>query len=325
MKNIKIIEVPSEIGAGTRGSSLGIGALKTAAFNLGIEFFKNYPKKEVEVYNEVLQERIKDENQPHPHAKNFDMIYKTLSNVSNTVKNTLEEDSFPVVLAGDHSSAAGTIAGIKAKYPKSRLGVIWIDAHYDLHLPTTTPSGNVHGMPLGLSLNEKNTDSIINTLDSTTADLWKKAENLSVEGPKLKAEDLVFIAVRDYEKPEENLVKKHNIKNFTVEEVREKGANQVANETLEILNNCDIIYVSFDVDSLDTSYSIGTGTPVENGLTVEEAEILNTTFANHEKCCCWEMVEVNPTLDSKNKMAETALGILKSTTESIKKKYIINA
>jgi arginase len=230
--------------------------------------------------------------------------------VASTVEKNLKSGLFPLVLAGDHSSAGGTIAGIKMAKPKSRLGVIWIDAHADLHTPYTTPSGNMHGMPLAISIGEDNMDCQVHHPDATTAKLWDDLKNLGKICPKVKPEDIVFIALRDTEKEEDYLLKKHGIKVIPVSEVRKKGVEHVVRQTLLSLKECDDIYVSFDVDSLDSSISRGTGTPVANGLKEREAEDILASLMQNHKICCFEITEVNPTLDKENLMAEIAFNIL---------------
>ena len=134
MKNLKIIEVKSELGAGTRGASLGVDAIKIAALDFGSRYFKKYTSVEVPHENHLLLEAVGS-----PHARRISGALTMLERVSEEVCKTLESKTFPIVLAGDHSTAAGTIAGIKMTFPKSRLGVIWIDAHADIHSPYTTP------------------------------------------------------------------------------------------------------------------------------------------------------------------------------------------
>ena len=305
MRNIKIIEVRSEIGAGTRGASLGIDAIKIAALDFMSSFFVNFPSEAVPDENRLLYEPVIS-----PYAKRIHGVYNMYERVSKSIYETIRSGLFPMVLAGDHSTAGGTIAGIKMAKPKNRLGVVWIDAHADLHTPYTTPSGNMHGMPLAAALDEDNLDSQVHNLDAQTVEYWNKLKNLGKIHPKIHPEDIVFIALRDYEKEEEYLIKKYNIKVIPVQEVRKKGVENVVRQTLMHLSNCDDIYVSFDVDSLDSSISRGTGTPVSNGLREREAEDLIASLMQNHKICCLEVAEVNPTLDKENLMAEIAFNIL---------------
>jgi arginase len=297
VKELKIIEVKSEIGAGTRGASLGVEAIKIASLDLNSDFFKQFDSVEVENVNELLFDGAK-----HSYAKFIDGVMIMEERVCLEVYETIWEEYFPLIIAGDHSTAYGTIAGIKKADPKIRLGVIWIDAHADIHTPFTTPSGNMHGMALAMACGIDNLECKVNDPRGETLEYWEQIKNVGLPGPKLYPEDIVYIAVRDLEKPENYLVNKYNV-NFI--------------EALQMLDHCDLIYVSFDVDSLDSRISTGTGTPVPNGLTVEEAKVLNAELAKNPKVCAWEIVEVNPTLDTENRMAESAFEILEATAKSI--------
>ena len=314
---IVLIENMSEIAAGTRGASLGMGALKVAARNANNEYFGNYATVVIQNENQLLDRDVR-----YSYAKRIDGLEKVYNRMADTVCDILNNDKFPVCISGDHASAGGTIAGIKKKFPNKRLGVIWIDAHADLHTPYTTPSGNIHGMPLSTALNEDNLESKINDPKEDTKKLWESLKNTAGLAPKINPEDLVFIAVRDTETPENELMARKNIKNFSVEEVRNEGVETIANKTIEILSECDIIYVSFDVDSMDCDLvSYGTGTPVKNGLTMEEADYFVSRFSREDKTVCLEIVEINPCLDNKvNTMAETAFKILDKATKEIENK-----
>jgi arginase len=316
MRNIKLVEVRSEIAAGTRGASLGIDALKVASLDLKSDFFARFDPINVPDANSFLWKGNR-----HPHAKYIDGVYQVLTNVYETIHGLRLEKKFPIILAGDHSTAAGTIMGIKAADPDKRLGVIWIDAHADLHTPYTTPSGNMHGMPLAMCSGIDNLACKINEPQEETVTYWEKIKKIGGEGPKILPEDIVFISVRDTEAPEDYLIKKHGIRNFTIEEVRKEGVAAIAGEALSSLSACDQIYISFDVDSMDSSISKGTGTPVPEGLSVEEAIQLNAELIKDKRVCCWEIVEVNPTLDTENLMAENAFEVLESTTQSLEANF----
>jgi arginase len=312
MRDIKLVEVRSEIAAGTRGASLGIDAVKIASLDKKSNFFTQFDPINVQDANSYLWKGNK-----FPHAKYIDGVYQVLKNVYSTIESLRLEKKFPIVLAGDHSTAAGTIMGIKAAHPDKRLGVIWIDAHADLHTPFTTPSGNMHGMPLAMTAQLDNKACQVNEPSDETLLYWDKIKKIGGDFPKINPSDIVFISVRDTESPEDHLIREHGIKNFPTKEVREKGIMTIAQEALETLKDCEQIYISFDVDSLDSSISVGTGTPVPNGLTVEEAIQLNAELIKDKRVCCWEIVEVNPTLDTENTMAEIAFDVLEITTKSL--------
>lgn len=317
MAEIKLVENTSEIGAGTRGASLGIGALKVAAQNSNSGYFGKYEIFEIENENDLL-----NEDNWYLTAKHIDGIVNVYQRTADVVSMILSNGDFPLVLAGDHSSAGGTIAGIKQQYPDKRLGVIWVDAHADLHTPYTTPSGNIHGMPLATAIGTDNLKNKQNDPKPETIEFWNKLKLIGGITPKIHPDDLVFIGVRDTEDPENALIDEHGIKNYEVEELRRLGAVKVAEEIKDKLQECDLVYVSFDVDSMDCDLvSRGTGTPVENGLTPEEADELMNIFAAWRKVACIEVVEINPCLDNKiNLMAETACGILENFTQKIEKR-----
>ncbi len=305
MKNIKIIEAPSEIGAGTRGASMGVDAIKIAALDFMSNFFVHFPSEKIAAPNELLFEPIHS-----PYAKRIHGVLAMNENIAKAVSESIKSNFFPVVLSGDHSNAGGTIAGIKIAKPKSKLGVIWIDAHADMHTPYTTPSGNMHGMPLAAAIADDNQESRTHELDEKTALLWTQLKSIGKIPQKVLPEDVVFISLRDFEKEEKHLIEKHGMKVITTAEVRRIGAENVSRKVLRYLSDCTDIYVSFDVDSLDSAISKGTGTPVSNGLKEREAEDLISKFMQNRKICCFEITEVNPTLDKENLMAEIAFNIL---------------
>lgn len=305
MKNIKLIEVPSEIGAGTRGASLGVDAIKIAALDFMSNFFIHFPSEKVEVANQLLFEPIHS-----PFAKRIHGLLDIYNRLSKSVSDCLKNNFFPVVLSGDHSTAGGTISGIRIAKPKSKLGVIWIDAHADLHTPFTTPSGNMHGMPLAAVIGEDNLENKAHEVDEKTIKQWNDLKGIGKIMPKVLPEDIVFISLRDFEREEKSLIEKYGMKVITTGELRRIGAENVSRKVLRYLSDCTDIYVSFDVDSLDSSISKGTGTPVSNGLKEREAEDLISKFMQNRKVCCFEITEVNPTLDKENLMAEIAFNIL---------------
>ena len=168
----------------------------------------------------------------------------------------------------------------------------------------------MHGMPLSTAIADDNKESSVHEVDEKTAAMWEQLKSIGKIPQKVLPEDIVFIALRDYEKEEKHLIEKHGIKVITTAEVRRSGAESVSRKALRHLSDCTDIYVSFDVDSLDASISRGTGTPVSNGLKEREAEDLISKFMQSRKICCFEITEVNPTLDKENLMAEIAFNIL---------------
>ncbi|WP_440121024.1 arginase [Tenacibaculum sp. Ill] len=315
MKEIKIIKNRSDIGAGTRGSDMGVDAIEIAAINKKSNYFDSFDFEDVITENESIYNKVNNS-----FAKRIDSVFNQCKRLSNHVKVNLQEGKFPIVLSGDHSSALGTISGVKAANPTKRVGVVWIDAHGDLHSPYTSPSGNIHGMPLSAAISDDNLDCQINDVDRETSELWERMKNIGTPGQKVLPEDIVFFGVRDTEEPEDKQMEKYGIKNYMVAEVRYRGLDVCVNEALDKLSNCDVIYVSFDVDSMDCDMiSYGTGTPVPKGFDQHEIiNIINGLLAS-KKVACVEFVEVNPLLDFKgNKMAETAFEVLEEVTKKVK-------
>lgn len=314
---IELLEITSELGAGTRGAALGVGALKVAAYNQKSDFFSRYPIVTVRDFNEFLFKPYTTKN-----AIRIEHILKEFVQISGSVCSAMERGMFPFLLSGDHSTAAATIGGIKKYNPKLRLGVVWIDAHADIHSPYTSPSGNVHGMPLGIATQIDNLENKINDIKDETKEYWEKLKNIGGREPNVKPEDIVYVGVRDTEAPEDYLIKKHNIKLITVDEVKENTTATIVENIVDHLKDCDLIYVSFDVDSMDPNeVSRGTGTPVANGLPLNKTQSLLNQLVTNEKVCCFEIVEINPCLDDKrNKMAETAFNIVDSVARIIETK-----
>lgn len=304
-QDIHIIGVRSELGAATYGAGLGVDALQIAALNAGSDLFGRFPVDDVETENRRLYEPIS-----HPFAKRITGVLAVSERVSLKVARALQSGQFPVVLAGDHSTAAGTIAGIHAAHPGVRLGIVWIDAHADLHTPCTTPSGNLHGMPLAAATSTACLEGGPNQPDTGTLQAWQKWVELGGGGAHVAYRDVVYVALRSYEQAEAALIKSRGMQVVTVSTLLLQGVRKMARRILAGLGDCELIYVSFDVDSLDPSVSSGTGTPVARGLLQDEAAALIAEILSDAKTCCLEIAEINPTLDCNNRMAETAFHIL---------------
>lgn len=314
MKTIKLIKNRSDIGAGTRGSDMGIDAIEIAAINQGNEYFNKHAFQDVETHNETIYNK-----NTNNFAKRIEHVVEQCDRVSSAVAENLKLNFFPIVLSGDHSSALGTISGIKAANPNKTLGVIWIDAHADIHSPYTSPSGNIHGMPLAAAMGIDNLECQINTPGDITTAHWEGLKNIGIQGPKLKSEHLIYFGVRDFEEAEQYAITHNNIRLVKVEELRYRGLGICVQEVIDKLSACELIYISFDVDSMDCdNISYGTGTPVPHGLLPSEVmQIIDTLLATR-KVCCIEFTEINPLLDNKgNKMAETAFEVLDHITLNI--------
>jgi len=316
LESIQFIVNKSELGAGTRGSSMGFDALRFAAYNADDTLFDYQNYITIPNENELLFE-----DDPTPTKGIFiDAIERHHERIIKILSPRLRrKDHYPIFISGDHSSAAGYIGAIRRAFPEKRLGIVWIDAHGDLHSPYTSPSGNLHGMPLAAALGADNLEYKINNPSEHTLQHWGRIKQAGGISPKVLPEDIVFIGIRDVEEEERAIINQNKIKTFLVSKVRNDGPEAVVEDALAHLAHCDHIFLSFDVDSMDPDkVSYGTGTPVPNGLSEEEANKLVTGFVANPKVNFFEIVEINPLLDNKgNTMAETAFRILKDAITRI--------
>jgi arginase len=313
-KTIKLIKNRSDIGAGTRGSDLGIDAIEIAAINQNSDYFNRFLFEDVKTHNETIYDKDRSSS-----AKRIEHVLEQCIRVNNVVKKSIEDNYFPIVLSGDHSSALGTLSGIKAAFPEQNIGVFWIDAHADLHSPYTSPSGNIHGMPLSAALGDDNLSCQNNEVTPETHQDWEEMKNIGHQGPKVLPENLIYFGVRDTEEEEDKQIEKLKIKNYKVDEVRYRGLQTCVTEALTKLAHCEVLYISFDVDSMDCDMiSYGTGTPVAKGFDQYEIIAIINQIIQTKKVVCVEFVEVNPLLDTKgNKMAETAFEVLEAITPNL--------
>ena len=303
MTKTTIISSPAEFGAGTRGASLGFSSMMILA-----EDSRHCELNDVRIIDLYTPEYKYKAPSGSFFGKNIEKVESTLQNLSDAVKSALgeKESTNPlIVFTGDHSNAAGTIRGIKTANPSKKLGIIWIDAHADLHTPLTSPSGNMHGMPLGMLLKHNTEIDNKRELNTDEKKIWSKLEQ-----PSINPDEIVFIALRDTEWQEDKIISDNNIKVIRTPEVDVLGEIEVVKQSVEHLAGCDIIYVSFDIDSLDSSHVPGTGTPVNNGLNLSQAEKLLTNLVKHEKVMTLEFTELNPMLDTHDsKTVKNVLGL----------------
>lgn len=312
---IKLLKNRSDIGAGTRGSDMGIDALEIAAINADNDFFHRHLFEDIPTHNESIYQK-----NTNSYAKRIDHVLQQCIRVCNYVASTLENKFFPIVLSGDHSSSLGVISGIKKAHPHKKLGVVWIDAHADLHSPYTSPSGNIHGMPLAAAMQLDNMDCAVNDVSINTIESWNALKNIGLSEPKFSSDHLVFFGLRDFEAAEQYIIDENGILNYKVEEIRSSGLTTCVENAIQKLDEVDMIFLSFDVDSLDCDQiSYGTGTPVKSGFNADEVFAIIEKFLATKKVICLELAEINPLLDNKgNKMAETAFHVLSKLENYIK-------
>ncbi|NLJ13952.1 MAG: arginase [Ignavibacteria bacterium] len=317
MAKIKLVEVKSDLGGKKAGASLGIDAIRIASYknqdNFG--FFRRF---EGECYDKIeADNQLFNRPDSHIYCKKINELTKIYEQTAAAVAHGLKNCDFTIVLAGDHSTAGGTICGMRQAYPDKKIGVVWIDAHADVHTPYSSDTGNMHGMPVATVIDDDNTECIFNELDNESITLWEKIKNVGGIKKKVSLSDFVYVALRDFEIAETTIINKYNTKVVRTIDLRLQGANETAHQILKHLSYCDVIYVSFDVDALDTTVSMGTGTPFEGGLFAYEARQLLKILASFNKVKCIEIAEVNPTLDEDNKMAEVVFNIFSTICRAV--------
>jgi arginase len=295
-QTVTIIGFPVDLGSGRRGVDMGPSALRIA----GLESKLTQLGYKVEDTGDINIEIMEKQKISNPKLKYIDEILKTSKTLAARVEKVLEQEKFPLCIGGDHSMALGTIAGISSYCNKNKLtlGVIWIDAHTDMNTDETTPSGNIHGMPLAASMGLGNSELV----------------NLYGFAPKLKPENSAIIAARSIDVEERKIIKKLNPTVYTMCDVDKLGIHRIISRVLkQFKEKVDHIHVSFDVDSVDPNFAPGVGTPVPGGLNYREAHSLMESIA---ECGCMsslEIAEVNPILDIRNSSAVFAADLIASS------------
>lgn len=294
-KKISIMGIPLDLGQTRRGVDMGPSAIRYAGIVNRLEKLAY----EVEDLNDFeldfsdLQQAKQTDNSLK--LKNFSEVVKANQEVASVVSQIIARDRFPLILGGDHSISIGTLAGIAKHY--RQLGIIWFDAHGDLNTPETTPTGNIHGMPLAVNLGFGHSKLI----------------NIGGYSPKATYENVVLIGVRALDEGEKQFIREKQIKVFTMHEIDRLGMARVMEEAIEYLEKrTDGVHVSFDLDCLDPSDAPGVGTAVLGGITYREGNLAMEILSETKMVTSAEFVEVNPILDEKNKTATVAVELIGS-------------
>ena len=293
---IEITNVHLDLGAGRRGTDMGPSAIHVAGLvpqlrGVGHDISSVQP---IDVRN------FEGEAGPgNPNARFLDAITRTCTLLADRVEQGVRSGFTPLVLGGDHAQAIGTIAGLARglKAKNERVGVVWVDAHTDMNTPDTSPTGNIHGMPLAALLGHGP--------DVLTG--------LSGNEPALHPEDVVVIGARDVDAGEVGLVKELGVRVYTMSELDRRGTATCVAEAIEHVSRFTSgIHLSFDLDGVDPQHAPGVGTPVPGGLTVRESHLICEAVHRTGRLLGMEMVELNPTLDIQNKTGELAVWLILS-------------
>ncbi|HEY6972492.1 MAG TPA: arginase [Candidatus Angelobacter sp.] len=289
-KKVRILGVPLDLGQSRRGVDMGPSAVRVAGLEARVEAI-GYIVEDGGNMTVAIAEQKKEGD---PKAKYLKEITATCTKHAEMVVKTLEAGKFPLVLGGDHSVAAGTMAGVAEFYRRQnhKVGLIWIDAHADINTPETSPSGNVHGMPLAA------------ILGLGPADL----SNIFNFSPKVQPENCVLVGVRDVDARERENIRKAGIEVYTMRDIDERGMRQVIEEALRVAGRGTAGYhISLDMDWIDPEDAPGVGTPVRGGASYREAHLAMEIIADHGRMTSFEIVEVNPVIDEHNRTADLAV------------------
>lgn len=289
--NISVIGVPIDFGQMRRGVDMGASAIRYAGAVERLEAIGHTVVDEGDIHVSNVSTL-----EVHPKLRNLGAVVESCSQLAQHVKKAVENKKFPLVLGGDHSIAIGTLAGLAYHY--KNLGVIWYDAHADMNTEDTSPTGNIHGMPLAVAMGLGN----------------EKLTSIGGTEPKIKPENLVIIGARSVDAGERTLIKEKGIKVYSMHEIDSMGMTAVMNDALLYLRDRQIdgLHLSLDLDGLDPMYTPGVGTPVPGGITYRESHLAMEMLQESNLVTSAEFVEVNPVLDIKNSTADVAVELMGS-------------
>jgi len=285
-QKVRIIGVPMDLGQSRRGVDMGPSALRVAGLQARLKQLGH----QVEDIGNIPVKQPEEMPVGEKRAKYMAEIAETCKDLAEIVQKCLDEDFVPLVLGGDHSIAAGAVSGVAAHFRKEKkqIGYIWLDAHGDMNTPESSPSGNVHGMPLAAVMG------------------YGAPELVDLLGfkPKVEPQNIVLVGVRDLDLQERRLVKKSGVRVFTMRDIDERGMREVMADALKYAtDDTDGISVSLDMDFVDPSDAPGVGTPVRGGVTYREAHLAMEMIADSDAMASMEVVEINPVIDEHNRTA----------------------
>jgi len=289
-RKIRVIGVPLDLGQSRRGVDMGPSAVRVAGLEMRLEELGHI----VEDGGNVVVAIPEQKSAGDPHAKYLKEITATCTKQADLIIKALEEGIVPLVLGGDHSVGAGTVSGVAEFYRRKnqKVGLIWIDAHTDINTPESSPSGNVHGMPLAaiMGLGPPELANILNF------------------SPKVSPDNCVLVGVRDIDAIERENVRRSGIHVFTMRDIDERGMRNVMETAVRLAGEETAGYhVSLDMDWVDPEDAPGVGTPVRGGATYREAQLAMEIMADYGRMLSFEIVEVNPVIDEHNRTADLAV------------------
>ncbi|MEE8119837.1 MAG: arginase [Gammaproteobacteria bacterium] len=291
---ISITNVHLDLGAGRRGTDMGPSAIRVAGLVPKLESMGH----EVVGHHSIGQVAMEAQDVGDPNARFLPIIRQCCDELADVVEADLNAGRFPLILGGDHSQAIGSIGGIarQLRTKKKTLGVFCVDAHADMNTPATSPSGNIHGMPLSHVLGFGK----------------KELSELAGFSPMVKPEHVAIFGVRDIDQNERDMIDKAGVRVYSMSEIDERGIRVCIDEAIDIVSKADCIHLSYDLDGSDPSVAPGTGTPVPGGLNFRESHLVCEQLAKSGRLLSMEVVELNPALDIENKTGKFAVWLIQS-------------
>jgi len=293
-RKIRVLGVPLDLGASRRGVDMGPSAVRVAGLDDRLKSLGH----EVSDGGNIPVEIAETQNSGSANARFLNEIADTCRRTAEAVVESLQNGMTPLVLGGDHSLGAGTVSGVAEFYRRQnqKIGVIWMDAHSDINTPDTSPSGNVHGMPLAALL-------------GLGGDSLAPLSNIFGYSPKILPENTVLVGVRDIDSAERENIRRAGVAEvYTMRDIDERGMRTVMEEALRTAGRGTAGYhVSLDMDWIDPEDAPGVGTPVRGGATYREAHLAMEIVADHGRLLSFEIVEVNPVIDEHNRTADLAV------------------
>ena len=285
---IEILGVPMDLGQDRRGVDMGPSAIRYARLKSGLEEL-GYAVE----YLGNIEPPIPELAYASEDLRHLSAVRDICQKVCERAGEMIGRGAFPLFLGGDHSISIGTISGVAEA---ERTGVIWLDAHADFNTHETSPSGNIHGMPLGVLAGHGHQDLV----------------DIGASGASVRPEDVVIIGLRSVDRQEQDLLREAGMRSYTMKEVDAYGVARVLRTALKELSHLDRVHLSFDLDVMDPAVAPGVGTPVRGGLTYREAHLVMELINEAEIVTSLDVVEVNPILDLKNGTAELAVELVAS-------------
>lgn len=309
-QEVHILGVPMDHGAGRRGVGMGPSAIRIAGLQEKLKALGLSVVDHGDVLIRDVERAQQQQMQVEGKANHLPMIARACDAVHEHVKRIVKKGAFPLVIGGDHSIAIGTIAGLVSAYKEEEaelrkeepdteltLGLIWIDAHGDLNTPLTSPSGNIHGMPVAVALGQG-------------PDVLTRIGGVA---PKINPNDVVLVGLRDLDRQEKQAILDSGVHAFTMKDIDERGMAAVMRDAINLATrNTDYLHVSFDIDSVDPRVAPGTGTTVFGGLTYREAHLAMEMISESDALTSLELAEVNPILDVHNQTGQLAVDLIAS-------------